>query len=275
MSVVTPQQFPNVSSQPIVNSQGLITEVFRQFLQSLWLRTGGSSGAGGVQSGLMADWPSSAVPSGWLECDGAEVSRSTYANLFNAIGTVWGVGDGSTTFNLPNLSGRMAIGVGGGFSLAQTGGATFQTVSKAQLPSYALTVTDPGHTHVVTDPGHTHTVIDPDHTHTVTDPGHVHTVTDPGHMHTAPEISNDVTVGLGIGGVVAGNTGSATTGITINSATTGVTNQSAATGVTNQSNTTGVTNQSHVTGISVASGGSGNPLSTISPYAAVLKIIKT
>lgn len=45
------------------------------------------------------------VPDGFLSCDGSAVSRSTYGNLFAAIGTTYGVGDGSTTFNLPNASG--------------------------------------------------------------------------------------------------------------------------------------------------------------------------
>lgn len=52
----------------------------------------------------------STVPDGLLECDGSAVSRSTYADLFDVIGTTYGAGDGSTTFNLPNLSGRVAIG---------------------------------------------------------------------------------------------------------------------------------------------------------------------
>lgn len=50
------------------------------------------------------------APSGWLICDGSEVSRTTYANLFNAIGIAYGNGDGSTTFNLPNLKGRIPVG---------------------------------------------------------------------------------------------------------------------------------------------------------------------
>lgn len=50
------------------------------------------------------------VPTGWLECDGSAVSRTDYADLFTAIGTLWGEGDGSTTFNLPNLQGRAPIG---------------------------------------------------------------------------------------------------------------------------------------------------------------------
>lgn len=50
------------------------------------------------------------LPSGWLFCDGAAVSRTTYAELFSAIGTTYGVGDSSTTFNLPNFRGRVPVG---------------------------------------------------------------------------------------------------------------------------------------------------------------------
>jgi microcystin-dependent protein len=50
------------------------------------------------------------APTGWLECSGAAVSRTTYAGLFTAIGTVFGVGDGSTTFNLPDMRGEFARG---------------------------------------------------------------------------------------------------------------------------------------------------------------------
>ena len=47
------------------------------------------------------------VPDGWLECNGAAVSRATYADLFKVIGTKYGAGDGSTTFNLPDMNGRV------------------------------------------------------------------------------------------------------------------------------------------------------------------------
>lgn len=53
------------------------------------------------------------APIGWLLCDGAAVSRSTYSPLFAAIGTTYGAGDGSTTFNLPDLRGRVPVGVDG------------------------------------------------------------------------------------------------------------------------------------------------------------------
>lgn len=55
-----------------------------------------------IPVGFVGAWPMTTVPSGWLECDGSAVSRSTYSALFNVYGTAYGVGDGSTTFNLPN-----------------------------------------------------------------------------------------------------------------------------------------------------------------------------
>lgn len=61
-------------------------------------------------AGSVAMFASSTVPSGWLECNGAAVSRTTYATLFAAIGTTWGSGDGSTTFTLPDLRGEFVRG---------------------------------------------------------------------------------------------------------------------------------------------------------------------
>ena len=67
------------------------------------------------------------VPEGWLECNGAAVSRTTYARLFAKVGTKWGAGDGSTTFNLPNLEGRVLQGT---TNLSEVG-----TLKEAQLPN--------------------------------------------------------------------------------------------------------------------------------------------
>lgn len=58
-----------------------------------------------VPSGLIMFYASSTLPSGFLKCNGAAVSRTTYASLFAAIGTTFGTGDGSTTFNLPDMRG--------------------------------------------------------------------------------------------------------------------------------------------------------------------------
>lgn len=59
----------------------------------------------GIASGFVIRYAGASAPDGWLACDGAAVSRATYALLFAAIGTAYGVGDGSTTFNLPNVAG--------------------------------------------------------------------------------------------------------------------------------------------------------------------------
>jgi hypothetical protein len=69
----------------------------------------------GVPSGVMVSWGGAvdSPPSGWLFCDGSAVSRSTYSDLFTAIGTTWGSGDGSTTFNLPDATKCMLWGAGG------------------------------------------------------------------------------------------------------------------------------------------------------------------
>lgn len=61
-------------------------------------------------SGMVAPFAISTAPAGWLECDGAAVSRTTYAALFAAIGTTFGSGDGSATFNLPDLRGEFVRG---------------------------------------------------------------------------------------------------------------------------------------------------------------------
>lgn len=62
------------------------------------------------QSGLIMAWPTNTAPNGWLECDGSAVSRTTYADLFAVIGTNYGSGDGSTTFNLPDFRGYFLRG---------------------------------------------------------------------------------------------------------------------------------------------------------------------
>lgn len=74
--------------------------------------------SGGIPSGSVTEFAGSSVPSGWLFCDGSAVSRSTYSGLFTAIGTTYGAGDGSTTFNLPDSRGRVIQGVGTGAKVA-------------------------------------------------------------------------------------------------------------------------------------------------------------
>lgn len=110
---------------------------------------------GGVPAGTIVQWGGAAVPANWLLCDGQVVSRSTYASLFAAIGTAYGVGDGSTTFKLPDLRGRVPVGKNGGSfgTLGATGGVEDVTLTTAQMPS---------HTHV--QDAHTHTQNSHNHT---------------------------------------------------------------------------------------------------------------
>jgi len=62
--------------------------------------------------GMIGAFAAPTPPTGWLACDGSAVSRTTYSSLFSVIGTTWGVGDGSTTFNLPDLQGAFLRGTG-------------------------------------------------------------------------------------------------------------------------------------------------------------------
>lgn len=87
-----------------------------------------------VPSGAILMYGAAAAPTGWLLCDGTAVSRTTYAALFTAISTTYGVGDGTTTFNLPDLRQRFPLGKaasGTGNTLGGTGGAIDHTHTSA------------------------------------------------------------------------------------------------------------------------------------------------
>ena len=71
-------------------------------------------------AGIIEMFAGSTAPTGWLICDGSAVSRTTYATLFAVVGTTYGTGDGSTTFNLPDMRGRVAVGVGNGTATEHT-----------------------------------------------------------------------------------------------------------------------------------------------------------
>ena len=148
---------------------------------------------GFAPAGAILAYGGATAPTGWLLCQGQAVSRSTYAHLFSVLGTTFGVGDGSTTFNLPDLRQRFPLGKaasGTGSTLGATGGAIDHTH------------TGPSHTH--TGPSHTHTI---SHTHQV-DPPSTATSSDGSHSHAvasgfAGSSTNNVNVSPGSGLSVA------------------------------------------------------------------------
>jgi len=109
---------------------------------------------------LMWGGPGGSIPPGWLLCNGAAVSRTAYGRLFAAIGTTHGGGDGSTTFNLPDLRDRFIVGAGLNYAVGNTGGANAVTLTINEIPEHnhggATGSTDVAHTHTINDPGHSH-----------------------------------------------------------------------------------------------------------------------
>ena len=93
---------------------------------------------GACQPGSILVWTTSTAPTGWLLCNGSSVSRTTYSALYNKITTKYGSGNGSTTFTLPNLKGRVPVGVGSSpfTSLGDNGGSTSVTLTVSQIPQH-------------------------------------------------------------------------------------------------------------------------------------------
>jgi microcystin-dependent protein len=109
----------------------------------------------GTPIGVVIPYGGSSAPNAnWLLAQGQAINRVTYAALFSLFSTTYGAGDGTTTFNLPNLQQRVPVGVGSGYALGATGGAATHTLTTNEMPTHSHTVNDHGHT--VNDPGHYH-----------------------------------------------------------------------------------------------------------------------
>lgn len=111
------------------------------------LRNYGTGFLPGMPVGTPLMWLTDTAPDGWFIMDGSAKSRTVFADLFAVIGTTWGAGDGSTTFNIPNFKGRVAVGLDSSQSefdtLGETGGAKTHTLTVGEMPSHGhgLTLT--------------------------------------------------------------------------------------------------------------------------------------
>lgn len=95
-----------------------------------------TAAASNPKAGFIYPLASDIVPEGFLLCDGAEYLRVEYPELFAAIGTMYGSGDGSTTFNVPNLQTRVPVGKGEGYELGDIGGEETHTLTIDEMPSH-------------------------------------------------------------------------------------------------------------------------------------------
>ena len=214
--------------------------------------------AAGAPTGSILMWSTTTAPTGYLICNGSAVSRTTYATLFGVVSTTFGTGDGTTTFNLPNYNDKMAIGAGGSYALAATGGSSSTTLATTNLPSHNHTAT-PSLTGTpslsasssVTDPGHYHYMFNGDTSDPNLSGGAQYVAYNSGNAYYAYTMQ-------GYAGAPApylGITEQKTTGVTVSTSISG----------------------SVTIGGSIAIGntGSGTAITTISPYLGIYFIIKT
>ncbi len=192
-----------------------VNAVIRVHDGTSWSSLGGSSSID-MPIGSIQPWLGASTPSGWLVCAGQAVSRSTYSGLFSIVSTRFGTGNGSTTFNVPDLQGYQVVGAAGLDLLGNIDNtATFRQgtidateiaahVGDAATHSHALTYTE--FTELEHDYTHTHSATASDGAITFT--GHTYSDTsNAGQSHTH---TSSVASGAGFGAVITGSTRAST-----------------------------------------------------------------
>ena len=198
-------------------------------------------------------------PSGWLFCNGNEISKITYSQLYNIIGDYYGVPLNSNNFILPNLCGKVPLGKSNNDNLGATGGNTDITLSVEQLPSHihsGITNSSGVHSHVTT----------------MTEAGlHHHNITDPGHSHSQTTTNDDFNQSGTNPPSFAADSAGTMTWNNINSNITGIIINPAGTH-THSLNI--ANNGTHTHDFTTLSTGSGNSIDIRNPYLNLNYIIK-
>lgn len=229
-------------------------------------------GGGGFASGFIQAYAGGTAPTGWLLCDGAAVSRTTYAALFAICGTTYGPGDGTNTFNLPDLAGRFPFGADGPHPRGSVSGVEQITLTQANLPAHVHTI---AHTHAM---GHNHGM---SHTHGM-DHSHGNTADAGAHRHTVNySTQNNTRTDTGNGNRVTGIGGGGESGQTSQDgnhahsvpAFAGSTGGDSTFGLTGGDSRGGVTAGSSAA--NSGSVGSGQAHTNMPPYTAITFIIKS
>lgn len=239
-------------------------------------------------TGTVLDYAGATAPTLFLLCDGTAYSRTTYAALYAILGgasSPWGQGDGSTTFNVPDLRGRAVIGAGQGTGLTNrtlgaTGGEEVHQLVIAELASHYHYCSGVGHTHGM-DHYHVH-----DHYHQVdfSQINHAHGLSDPGHTHM--DKNSSVSLGASpaaVAGATNVATGSSGTGCGVGTAGFGVGNSGWTSTIgyqnTNYASQTNAawanTGGASATAFNSNNTGSDTAHNTMMPFAVLNKIIKT
>lgn len=124
-----------------------VSSALAAMIVDLFSATCGESGEEvAIPVGMVALFAGAVIPDGWLSCDGSEIDRATYADLFAAISTTFGVGNGTSTFNLPDFRSRSPVGAGQGSGLTNratgsSGGEETHILSESEMPAHNHSVT--------------------------------------------------------------------------------------------------------------------------------------